>query len=534
MGINNCLIGSWFVWIRYAIKDQHIRSSRSYWIRYAITITYNEQSHLKTPLVATRESSQISLLRTTSAMFLCSICFESMPKRPWGFTTCGHVFHEDCCVRAFDSYYGAGPCPKCRVSTRFTRVFCPDVKEILDKNSRLRVTAFNLARGVSSLSIEQRSALSMEVLPKSTLKHIFNYLIGVDRSFNMLENLLTTCTTFNKIVSETPIEDASELDYFRYRTSLRDRVLIPRAIENIKRWQAKDDNILLHYVGGAGGVRKLVTRIIDRMKHPSIIRKPDHKIALRGDTVEYLTQVVQGHVIWRLQKANLVAIHRSYPPQCNEYPVLLPSDVNLVDEMFETEFGLSSSWARIEDRKVDLVSLLTPGGRSWKITRALAYQAGIVKLSDELSDRIATEICLCFGHLTINAFEECDSSDMDRRFLSRTGSLDDDQEKIMNYYTSYCPPYHLDDEGNLQCVILPRQIKDAAKKYGMRPLLGFGEFGAEWAAHSDISKTREIIDSIEQYYDDEGSDYESSSSDDASMSSCYFGSDVDSLEDVAN
>ena len=46
----------------------------------------------------------------------------------------------------------------------------------------------------------------------------------------------------------------------------------------------------------------------------------------------------------------------------------------------------------------------------------------------------------------------------------------------MDYYQKFCPPFRSDENGKIECTIIPRQIQDAASRCGLKPLYGYTSF----------------------------------------------------------
>jgi hypothetical protein len=141
------------------------------------------------------------------------------------------------------------------------------------------------------------------------------------------------------------------------------------------------------------------------------------------------------------------------------------------------------------------------------MVRALAYRAGIVKMSGSVFSIVATEILHHMAVIVSYAYdtfvshppamqlEEGDDSNAD---YDSDQSEDIHLEKRissgLNYYANFHPP------GQTGLIVIPRQIRDAAVMIGMKPLLGFGVFGDEWAASSDDGRQEEVENAEDQYY----------------------------------
>jgi len=162
-----------------------------------------------------------------------------------------------------------------------------------------------------------------------------------------------------------------------------------------------------------------------------------------------------------------------------------------------------------------------------KMVRALAYRAGVVKLSGEVFSIVASEVlhhmavliynayeqcwgqhpCSCTGHLDNPLYVNREEPDDDEGGASDDDTVWDCQYSDQNddvlsneYYYNHCPPLQADNDGNTNFVIIPRAIKNAAERMGMRPLLGYAEFGDMWAARDEDKKEEEVEEAMDQYY----------------------------------
>jgi hypothetical protein len=73
-----------------------------------------------------------------------------------------------------------------------------------------------------------------------------------------------------------------------------------------------------------------------------------------------------------------------------------------------------------------------------------------------------------------------------------------------NYMSNYPPPMEVDEEGKHVCVIIPRHIKDAAVRLGMKPLLD----DQRWEVSEGRTKKEEVKEALLMYdlsLDDESS-----------------------------
>lgn len=142
-------------------------------------------------------------------------------------------------------------------------------------------------------------------------------------------------------------------------------------------------------------------------------------------------------------------------------------------------------------------------------------------MSGEVFALMAAEILHHLAVLTASAFDESYAQG------SGTGSPNEEAAsatRYNNYYTEYCPPRKWEDDGKIECVIIPRQIKDAAVRVGMRPLVGYAKFGAHWAPRNENSKQEEVKEAIARY------DVDTSEFQYQSEGSCNIGSESEEEE----
>jgi hypothetical protein len=308
---------------------------------------------------------------------------------------------------------------------------------------------------------------------------------------------------------------------------MRERAFLGVSFRGIRKYQRSPDNILLEYLGGADGFRQIVGLLLDEM-NPLGDRPP---LFLRGDAIEYLAEVIQGHMIGRLRKVNLFVVGNLRPG--DGYPEVRDKDLRQLDVLTllddDTWFERCSIshnrhvcrkmaalhgevWWTWPDHNCDSEEILGAEERR-KMVRALAYRAGIVKMSGPAFSIIATEV---LHHMAVIVSYACDSFEPADNDLPADTVADEDADsnddydsdqcqcegihlgrgiqRGLNYYANFHPP------GQTELVVIPRQIRDAAVMIGMKPLLGFGVFGTEWAASNDDERQEEVENAEDQYY----------------------------------
>ena len=85
-------------------------------------------------------------------------------------------------------------------------------------------------------------------------------------------------------------------------------------------------NTVLEYLGGVEGVRRIVPLLL--RFHPSLTVDA---LELPSDVVECLTEVIQGHMVEKLEKTNLIVCE--YHNNGESYPEIRPKDLRLVDTL---------------------------------------------------------------------------------------------------------------------------------------------------------------------------------------------------------
>jgi hypothetical protein len=368
-------------------------------------------------------------------------------------------------------------------------------------------------------------------MPTAALLKILQYVDG-DSDKRYHPDILAferTCRSFHHLLKDDTIWGTLFPDEYRERhfdhpPTMREKTFLRASLSAIRKYQKSDANILLEYLGGAVGVRRIVGLLLDEM-NPLRIRPP---LFLRGDAIEYLVEVIQGYMIARLQKVNLLVIEGLSPG--DGYPEVREKDLRLFDGMTLTDDN--SAWARcsIAHNKhtckrifrvkvpINAAAAINAGsvsGVDWtwpdhncaseeilgaeerrKMVRALAYRAGIVKMSGSVFSIVATEVLHHMAVIVSYAYETS-RSDSPVADQSDDIHLGKGIQRGLNYYANFHPP------GQTELVVIPRQIRDAAVMIGMKPLLGFGLFGAEWAASNDDERHDEVENAEDQYYPEE-------------------------------
>lgn len=284
------------------------------------------------------------------------------------------------------------------------------------------------------------------------------------------------------------------------------------------------ENIILDYIGGVNFIRGKIENICrSRLYTPPFFR---------GDTIEYMTLTAQIHLKSILTKALDVAKHRcrdgdsNLPPGVNALiidgdsdlpPEVNADDLRLVRMMIEEHVPFLNiiSIVRMEDYKIDYnwgedlhevtaFCTCTECTKVRRFVRAIAFQVGIVNVNDDLFDCVLGEMMYCIGALVLGILKQYVDNDLDIWFGS---DIEENDLGALNVgfgdiRMECSPPFKTNDEDldNHTRTIVPGQIKAIALGVGMKPLLGFEEFGSSgWATSQGNTKEQEMEAAINEY-----------------------------------
>mmetsp|Transcript_16084 Transcript_16084/g.34783 ORF Transcript_16084/g.34783 Transcript_16084/m.34783 type:complete len:315 (+) Transcript_16084:795-1739(+) len=274
---------------------------------------------------------------------------------------------------------------------------------------------------------------------------------------------------------------------------------------------------------------------------------------LRGDTVGYLAELVQGHMISRLEGALLFAVHGSrtevQKSDLISFSTLEPlSKCNAGTKEHEhtnqvrgCSCSLSSAsgtvWRWPED---DCDDVLPPeAGR--RIIRGLAYKSGITKMSNEAFVLAEAELLHTIGILLVDAYESSAEMTNTASYLGADETLvyDHSPTVSIDMFKVPPPPFCLADDNDeedgegllkeLIHTIVPGHIRAAAER---RDIVPYHVYGVTWIASTGftVEEEKEIEESY--YYDaysDDSSDieYHEMGEDNILQSRDYYESDSD-------
>ena len=412
---------------------------------------------------------------------------------------------------------------------------------------------------------------TFSTMPESVLLHVFSFILKPQRNvFTDRRNdtlsvqlaLEQTCRRFSALLGKDSTMRLLYKGYskkeFQYQVeTMREKLFLLRGLGMIRRFQKRGDALICGYMGGADGVRTIIDKILVKMEvprtiiglyiaHSRMIGPPfaenGFKLFLRGDSIAYLTEVVEQHMISRLTSAMRAAMFRSNPKESHPYPILCEHDINFVDSIRSFDSGsfhscnifsgrhscrresfsnLQKVWEWPEDNCLE--DEILGAEQRQRMVRAIASRSGIVKLTGGAFDCIAAEILHAMAIIVVHAFEAskslwCHNENIGAYFDDHVNgffyhdiddNIDEEDDHSNDYEVDFSnqppPPVNFDEEGKQLCVIIPRQIKDAAVRIGMKPLLD--DHG--WEAGEGRSRDEEEEEARLMYH-------ESSSEDDSS------------------
>mmetsp|Transcript_1740 Transcript_1740/g.3703 ORF Transcript_1740/g.3703 Transcript_1740/m.3703 type:complete len:529 (+) Transcript_1740:73-1659(+) len=442
---------------------------------------------------------------------------------------------------------------------------------------------------------------SLSTLPDSVLLHIVSFVLGRDEAYSHLADsyqqqphyypasfgeayqrldaarigarlkqqraLEKTCRRFSTLLGKDStmsllypnLEEYLEFDY--QVDTLREKLFIANGVIMNRLYQKSAVNQINLYLGGADGVRRVVDDMLTKMEQSwdgrlvyangdfielGILRPPQFPengftLFLRGDSIAYLTEVVEQHMVHRLNNAWFAARFRSMPASSHPYPMLCERDVLFVDSIRASNCDSFDSCVICRQPQSHCCSRLSfcdsPKIWNWPddnclgedilgaeqrqyMVRAIASRAGIIKLTSAVFDSIVEEILHYMAIIVIDAFEAskslwCPCANVGTLGLDNLVAVGEsvviDDEMIgeedydaasahsyleSDYITNHPPPPGtLDEEGRHVCVIVPRQIKDAAVRIGMKPLLD----SQSWEVSEGRTKKEEVNEAIALY-----------------------------------
>jgi hypothetical protein len=331
---------------------------------------------------------------------------------------------------------------------------------------------------------------TLVAMPEEVLLRVLQFVDDKRAHRNILA-LERTCRTFWQLLQDDNIwglfafHDGSEVEEYHYPTTNRERAFLRMSIDNIRSYQIEDENLVLKFLGGANGVRRLAYSLLNAIAPPNA-RLPC--VHLHMEAIEYVTEVIQSNAILKLEGVLVLAIGARDGAPGDGYPTVTGRDMRVYDRLFSTshadikcsiahgyhlckrvffchptEGGHPVDW-RWPDHNCCGNEFLCENERQ-KLVRALGYRAGIVKMSGEVFSFISAEILHDMACLISRAVDMLygDEGDRDNMMVEADG---DDEMSIDDNYSPL---------GWNTLVILPHHIKNAAEMMGMTPILfGYG------------------------------------------------------------
>ncbi len=380
--------------------------------------------------------------------------------------------------------------------------------------------------------------VTLIAMPDSILVHIMGYniantrqdlspMIALERTSKVFNRLLTDERNLYKLFGE----DFFDTAHYSRTVTLRDKIFLPVAVRGIALWQSSTENILLRYLGGADGFRRVVDAVLERMNsqpHQRMYEVDD--VFLRGDTINYIAEVIQSHIIAMLVKVNAFSFTRTQredngsPP----FPCVEPRDYALTSAIRFSDNEMAMQCCQIWCQETGLVGLhrcnlssfsewewpddacqeeqiLSAEARR-QMVRALSYRAGVTKLSSATFDVIATDTLHSIALLVIYGLEACvaecyrmDSTYSENQIIGAVEGADgnDDGDKACDWTDklfNQCPPPKARADGTRNYTIVPRQIEEGALKYGMQRVVGSG-----WAVSDGKTESEEVEEAKASY-----------------------------------
>ncbi len=429
---------------------------------------------------------------------------------------------------------------------------------------------------------------SLSTMPDSVLLHTFSFILSHGDWGSSLTTQLAlekTCRRFHALLGQdstmnilysNPLHIGKLYEEYSCQVeSLREKLFIRNGLRFIREYQNATrgrgtDHLICEYMGGANGLRRIIDKILVQMEQPvpdeaeglDAVLGPNgavippkfppngFKLFLRGDSIAYLGEIVEQHMVDRLEAAMHAAIFRSKPADRHPYPAVCPDDLVFVDAMrgsFDLPFCVVGRHQKYQRHSCSMLSL-GDSLKKWvwpenncmdneiigaltmqRLVRAIASRAGIVKLNGPAFECIAAEILHFLAVIVIDAFEVskslwCHGTDVGRTTtplaapvhqgivadvicdlskctlasedsIHSENSMDSEKSFAINYMSNYPPPMEVDEEGKYVCVIIPRQIKDAAARLGMKPL----HDDQRWELSEGRTKKEEVKEALLMY-----------------------------------
>ena len=448
-------------------------------------------------------------------------------------------------------------------------------KEQLDREDVQRIFSNinNAKNGVKSgikfdsmlLETDAESNLSLLGMPDTVLECVLHYTIDEPSEMCVLErvckriHMMTASDDFWARRASTIVPKpflvskghmfilSCELD--ERDATTREMALKMDGIRRIGRFQRSAANVIIDVLKEedeclASTLRTLSANILTRMTCG-----PAVNFRLRGDTIGYLCELVQGFMVERLEITNYLNTHyknlhfKKQPPndaENPETPEVQREDIALAfkqGDSFECfrslcnrkpmRCNLDTHYHGELTSYLDCSCSLRSAGIIWRwphdnchgvlpaeagrrIIRRLAYIAGIVKMSNEAFILAEAELLHAFGTLLVDAYEssvEVNSlssfldTDVELTYNEPTGGVDMFRTPPPPFYdyNKEKVSYTIETPGQVVYTIVPGQISAAAKDRGITPSTVYGDM---WIVSSGFTQEEEIEIERSYYYSD--------------------------------
>jgi hypothetical protein len=178
---------------------------------------------------------------------------------------------------------------------------------------------------------------NLATMPEEVLMRLITY-VDDNYAHRDILSLERTCLAFRRLLQDDKIwemiafNDGSAGDEYEYPPTIRERVFLRMTIDNIRIYQEDTENILLKFLGGVDGVRRLVCELAKDMTDNwrSVY---EHKI--RCDAIEYMAEIIQCNVMFNLRKVSELVNGRMRPG--DGYPTVETRDFDLLDRLLRTD-----------------------------------------------------------------------------------------------------------------------------------------------------------------------------------------------------
>lgn len=314
---------------------------------------------------------------------------------------------------------------------------------------------------------------TMEHLPDETLKHIFRY-----SDPRTLLSCVRSCTRFRTVLDDDDgmwRYSCGKHSDLSVGASFREKAFIGTVLREIKQSQGMGgrENIILSCLS-----TELIRRITQHYIVPFMNNGPDHPrmtFDVRGDALRYALDILEPHMVQKLESALLISLRASIHGN-GDYPRVIDDDMRLVEEIQRNRIigrMLLESQSHHSQRdlfKAMLREAIMRESSDDIVFRALASRianrAGVVKMTDGVMTNIGYGVFMILAnllwrpmlmHKDMLRFEarEFEYSSIDLWNDIPPTIIQQDPQCLLGPFTVY------------HCVIVPGQIEVSAAKLGL-------------------------------------------------------------------